>query len=124
MEGVNNGIVQIADDVIAIIACTAALEVEGVSGMAGNIAGGIIEKWSKKNSSKGANVQVIEGEVTVGLNIMVIHDYKIQEVAGQVQEKVKTAIETMTGLKTAAVNVNVVSIEFEKNKVVNSAETE
>lgn len=122
MEQNNLGIVKIADDVIAIIACTATLEIDGVSDLAGSLANGFIERLSKKNSVKGVGVEVEDGKVTVGLNVILLHDNKIQEVASAVQQKVKTSIETMTGLEVMAVNVNVVGIEFEKNKPINDAE--
>lgn len=118
------GLIQIADDVIAVIAGTAALEAEGVAEMTGNFAGGIIEKLGKKNFAKGVIINVEEKKVTVDLSIMVKFNYKIHEVAIEVQKKVKNAIETMTGLSAAAVNVNVVGIDFEKEKIKHSSEDE
>lgn len=119
-----NGIVQIADEVIAIIASTATLEIEGVSEMAGNMAGGLIEKLSKKNSAKGITIDKKDGTISADVSIMVFHDYKIQDVAFNVQKKVKGAIETMTGIETTEVNVNVVGIEFDKNKTSNGVNEE
>lgn len=118
----HTGLIQIADDVIATIAGTAALEVEGIAGMIGNFAGGIIEKLGKKNITKGVNISIDEGQVTVNLSIIVKSNCKIQEVTLEIQKRVKTAIETMTGLNTAAVNINVVGIEFEKEKKLNEGE--
>lgn len=116
------GQIQIADEVIAIIAGTAALEIEGVAGMIGNFAGGIIEKIGKKNLAKGVTVTVENNEVTVLLSLMIRFNYKIQEVTLEVQKRVKTAIETMTGLTTVAVNINVVGLEFEKEKQKSASE--
>jgi len=118
------GVIQIADDVISVIAGTAALEVEGISGMVGKFAGGIIEKLGKKNFAKGVNISVNNSKVTITLSIIVKFNYKIQEVALEAQKRVKTAIETMTGLTTSAVNINVVGIEFEKEKKNSDTEDE
>lgn len=116
------GQIQIADEVIAIIAGTACLEIEGVAGMVGNFAGGIIEKLGKKNFAKGVTVTVENNEVTVLLSLMIKFNYKIQDVTVEVQKRVKTAIETMTGLTTVAVNINVVGLEFEKEKQKSAVE--
>lgn len=109
-----SGQIQIADEVIAIIAGTAALEIDGVSGMVGNFTGGIIEKLGKKNLGKGVLVTVTENEVKIDLNLIVKSGYKIQDVSAEVQKRVKTAIETMTGLSAVEININVTSLEYEK----------
>lgn len=119
-----SGLIQIADEVIAIIAGTAALEIEGVSGMVGNFAGGIIEKLGKKNLAKGVDINVEGNLVTIELSIIIKFGYKIQEVSAEVQKRVKTAIETMTGLSASAVNINVVGLDFEKEKTKIHSEAE
>lgn len=119
-----SGLIQIADEVIAIIAGTAALEIEGVSGMVGNFAGGIIEKLGKKNLAKGVDINVEGNLVTIELSIIIKFGYKIQEVSAEVQKRVKTAIETMTGLSASAVNINVIGLDFEKEKTKIHSEAE
>lgn len=112
------GQVQIADEVLAVIAGTAALEIEGVVGMTGNFTD-ISEILGKKNLSKGVTVDVKAGEVTIGINLQVKIGYKIQDVANEVQKRVKTAIETMTGLSATEININVTGIHPDKNEQKN-----
>ena len=108
------GEVKIADEVVAIIAALAATEVDGVASMAGNITNEVIGKLGIKNLSKGVKVDVLEGVVTVSLALNLKYDYSIMEVTKKVQEKVKNAVENMTGLEVADVNINVAGVEMEK----------
>ena len=102
-----NGI-QIADDVVAVIAGVAVAEVPGVAGMSGGFAGGITEVLSgKKNLAKGIKVDVGEKETRIDVNIIVEYGSRIPDVAFEIQNRVKKAVETMTGLKVVAVNVHV-----------------
>ena len=110
------GEVKIADEVVAIIAALAATEVEGVASMAGNITNEVIGKLGIKNLSKGVKVDVLEGVVTVSLALNIKYNYSIVEVTGKVQEKVKNAVENMTGLEVADVNIKVAGVEMEKRK--------
>ena len=105
------GEVKIADEVVAIIAALAATEVEGVASMAGNITNEVIGKLGIKNLSKGVKVDVLEGVVTVSLALNIKYNYSIVEVTGKVQEKVKNAVENMTGLEVADVNIKVAGVE-------------
>ena len=107
------GEVKIADEVVAIIAALAATEVEGVASMAGNITNELIGKLGMKNLSKGVKVDVLEGIVTVSLALNLKYNYSIVEVSARVQEKVKNAIENMTGLEVADVNIKVAGVEME-----------
>ena len=110
------GQIQIADEVIAVIAGTAALEIDGVAFMSGNFTGDIVEILGKKHLSKGVKLTVKDNEVLIGLNLLVKAGYKIQDVSREVQERVKTAVETMTGLAVMEVNVNVLGVHSEKAK--------
>ena len=112
----NMGEVKIADEVVAIIAALAATEVEGVASMAGNITNELISKLGMKNLSKGVKVDVLEGVVTVALALNMKYDYSIVETSTKVQERVKSAIETMTGLEVADVNIKVAGVEMEGDK--------
>ena len=108
----NMGEVKIADEVVAIIAGLAATEVEGVDCMAGKITNEIISRLGMKNLSKGVRVDVLEGVVTVSLALVLKYNYSIVDVTAKVQEKVKSAIENMTGLEVADVNIRVAGVEM------------
>ena len=109
----NIGEVKIADEVVAIIAALAATEVEGVASMAGNIKNELISMLGMKNLSKGVKVDVLEGIVTVYLTLNIKSDYSIVEVSKKVQEKVKSAVENMTGLEVADVNIKIAGVVME-----------
>lgn len=110
------GEVKIADEVVAIIAVLAATEVEGVASMAGNITNELISRLGMKNLSKGVKVDVLEGVVTVSLALNMKYNYSIMDVSAKVQEKVKSAVENMTGLEVADVNVKVAGVEMESQE--------
>ena len=110
------GEVKIADEVVAIIAALAATEVEGVASMAGNITNELISKLGMKNLSKGVKVDVLEGIVTVSLALNLKYNYSIVETTAKVQEKVKNAIENMTGLEVADINIRVAGVEMENQE--------
>ena len=112
----NLGEVKIADEVVAIIAALAATEVEGVASMAGNITNELIGKLGMKNLSKGVKVTVLEGVVTVDLNLNIEYGKNILETSKKVQEKVKSSIENMTGLEVADVNIHIASVDMENEK--------
>ena len=108
------GVIQIADEVIAIIAGLAATEVEGVSSMAGNITNELVAKLGMKNLAKGVKVELLEDSVIIVVAINVAFGISVPEVSRKVQEKVILAVETMTGLNVAEVNVKIAGIEMEK----------
>lgn len=108
----NLGEVQIADEVVAIIAGLAAMEVEGVSSMAGNATRELISRLGMKSLSKGVKVDVLEGIVTVSLALNLKYGSNIKDTSAKVQEKVKTAIENMTGLTVADVNIRVAGVDM------------
>lgn len=110
------GEVKIADDVVAIIAGIAATEVEGVSSMAGNITKEIISKLGMKNLSKGVKVSVEDGNVHVELSLNIQYGYHVPEVSANVQDKVKTSIENMTGLKVSGVDIQIAGVMVEGTK--------
>jgi len=108
------GSVKISEEVVAIIAGIAATDVPGVAGMSGGIAGGIAEILGRKNLSKGVKVEVGEKEAAIDLYIIVEFGVRIPEVAWDIQEKVKTAVQTMTGLNVVEVNIHVQGVNFDK----------
>lgn len=107
------GEVQIADEVVAIIAGLAATEVAGVDSMAGNITNELVGKLGMKNLSKGVKVDVTEAHVSVELSLNVKYGFNIPEVSEKVQEKVKAAIENMTGLTVLDVNIRIAGVHLE-----------
>ena len=106
------GEIRIADEVVAIIAGLAATEVQGVSSMAGNITNEIVSKLGMKNLSKGISVEIIEDTVNIDVSVNIAYGYSIPDVSEKVQEKVKTAIENMTGLHVEIVNVRIASVDM------------
>lgn len=111
----NIGEVQIADDVVAIIAGLAATEVEGVDSMYGNITNELVSKLGMKNLAKGVKAILDEDGVVVELALNVKFGYNIMAVSSKVQEKVKTAIETMTGLEVELVNIRIANVIVEQS---------
>ncbi|OLN32193.1 Asp23/Gls24 family envelope stress response protein [Desulfosporosinus metallidurans] len=107
------GSIRIADEVVEVIAGLAASEVEGVVGMSGGLVGDLAHMLGRnKNLSKGVKVEVGEHEVAVDLFIVVEYGVAIPDVALNVQESVKEAIESMTGLKVVEANVHVQGVNF------------
>lgn len=103
-----NSNIKIADDVVAVIAGVAVSEVQGVYEMSGGFAGGISEVLSgKKNLAKGIKVEINEKTTKIDVNIIVEYGTRIPDVAFEIQNKVKKAVETMTGLNVTEVNVHV-----------------
>ena len=109
-----SGEVYIADEVVAIIAGLAATEVEGVASMAGNITNELVGKLGMKNLSKGVKVDISEDQVSVDLSLNMKYGYSIPAVSEKVQEKVKTAIENMTGLSVMDVNIKIAGVSLEE----------
>jgi len=108
------GDVKIADDVVAQIAAIAAGEVEGVGVSAGNLGSTIMAYVGVKKNEKRVRVEVVENIVHVEMTITVLYGYNIPEVSRLVQEKVKSAIENMTGLSVADVDIRVSAVDMEK----------
>ncbi|OBR63038.1 alkaline-shock protein [Paenibacillus oryzae] len=106
------GTIQIAPEVIEVIAGLATVEVDGVAGMSGGFAGGIAELLGRKNLSKGVKVEVGQREAAVDVSIIVEYGNKIPEVASEIQRNVKRSIEMMTGLHVVEVNVHIHDVYF------------
>ena len=110
------GEVQIANEVVAIIAGIAATEVDGVAAMAGDIQKELVSKLGMKNLSKGVKVEIVDSVVSVDLTLNIEYGMNILETSKKVQEKVKAAIENMTGLEVADVNIHIASVDMENEK--------
>ncbi|WFR59638.1 Asp23/Gls24 family envelope stress response protein [Anaerocolumna sp. AGMB13025] len=112
----NVGEVQIADEVVATIAGLAATEVEGVAAMSSNITNELVSKLGMKNLSKGVKIAVSSDSVSVDLSLTMEYGYSIPDTSRQVQEKVKSAIENMTGLTVSEVNIRISGVNIERSK--------
>lgn len=110
------GEVRIADEVVAIIAGLAATEVDGVDSMAGNITNELVGKLGMKNLSKGVKVDVTEEHVSVDLSLNLKYGYNIPDVSERVQDRVKSAIENMTGLTVLDVNIRIAGVNLAEEK--------
>lgn len=108
------GEVQIADEVVASIATLAATEVKGVSAISGNTTNELTGKSGRKNLTKGVKVLVNPDAVSVDMALTLDYGYGIPETAKQVQEKVKLAIENMTGLQVKEVNIRIAGVNIVK----------
>ncbi len=107
------GLVKIADQVVAVIAGIAATEVEGIS-LAGNITSELIGKLGRKKLSKGVKVTITEGVVSVDLTLSAAYGYSIPKTCKQVQEKVSAAVQNMTGLPVARVDIKIVGVDSQQ----------
>lgn len=107
------GSVQIADEVVAVIAGLAATEVEGVAKMYGNITNEIVSKLGMKNLSKGVKVSINNDEVEVVLKLVLDYAVNMGKVSEEVQDRVKSAIENMTGLTVKEVNIRIAGIQID-----------
>jgi len=112
LEGTSIGTVKIANDVVATIAGLAAADAEGIAGMSGGVAGGIAEMLGRKNLTKGVKVEVGDTDTTIDIFCIVEYGISITTVASNVQTRVKSAVESMTGLNVQAVNVHVQGVTF------------
>lgn len=117
--------IKISDDVVAVIAGKAVADAPGVFAMAGGFAGGISEVLSgKKNLSKGIKVDVGEKETKIDVNIIVDYGVRIPDIAFDIQNRVKSAVEGMTGLKVTAVNIHVQGVNTEANTEADDTDSE
>lgn len=110
------GTVKIADDVVAMIAALAATEVDGVAAMAGNLTNELLSRVGVKGLSRGSRVDVSGKKVKVELAITMEYGYNIPATCQKVQDKVKSAIENMTGLAVTDVNIRIAGINVTKEK--------
>ncbi len=110
-----NGKISFANDVVAIIAGLATVDVEGIAGMSGGVVEGFTELLGRKNLSKGVKVEVGEEEVAIDVYVVVDYGCIINEVAKEVQSAIKNAIETMTGLAVVEVNVYIQGVHIDKD---------
>lgn len=113
----DNGMIRISDDVVAKIAGMAALETPGIAAMSGGLSEGWAKRLSGKNVQKGVTVEVGQLEAAIDLRIIVLYGTPIHEVSRMLQQNVREAIESMTGLKIVEVNVKVEGVEFKDEEL-------
>ena len=112
----NLGKVEIAPEVIEVIAGIAASEVEGVAQMRGNFAAGVVERLGKKNHGKGVKVELFEEGIKVDVYCVMKFGVSIPNVAQGIQDNIRQALFNMTALETEEINIHVVGIQFEHAK--------
>lgn len=108
------GTIHIADEVLAVVAASAALEVEGVSSLAANLSTDLAELMGKKVYSKGVRLSVANGQVVVEISILIQYGFIIPDVAKKVQEAVMTAVSNTSGMEVSRVNVQVAGVSFRR----------
>ena len=118
------GVVRIAEEVVSTIAGLAATEIKGVASMSGGIGGGIAEVLGRKNLSKGIKVEVGTEEAKLDIFIIIEYGARIPDVAWDIQEGVKKAVEEMTGLRVTHVNVHVQGVHFPQDESEEAEEAE
>jgi len=115
MADISGGTVRIADDVVAVIAGLAATKTKGIASMSGGVAEGLAKRVSGKNATRGVSVEVGELEAAIDLRVIVEYGEKIDDVCRHLQQNVKEAVETMTGLSVVEVNVKVEGVALKEN---------
>lgn len=110
------GKVEIAPEVIEVIASIAASEVEGVAQMRSNFATGVVEKFGKKMHNKGIKVDLSEEGIKVEVYCVMNFGVSIPQVAQQIQDNIRQTLINMTGLVTEEVNIHIVGVQFETAK--------
>lgn len=117
LEGTqNHGKVEIAPEVIEVIAGIAASEVEGVAQMRGNFASGVVERLGKKNHGKGIRVELAEEGIVVDVYCLMNFGVSIPSVAQKVQDNIRQALLNMTALEIEEVNIHIVGVAFDQGK--------
>lgn len=107
------GDVRISDEVVANIAVIAACEIDGVSNVVGNTKANEIKNLvGMKNYTKTVRIEMVDRVVSVDMAIVVKYGFSLPAVGKAVQDRVKTAIENMTGLEVADVNIRIAGIDL------------
>ena len=107
------GSVRIADELIAVIAALAATEVDGVASMAGNITNDIVRAMGIKNLAQGVTASVEGNEICFNISLNIDYGRSISDVGREVQDRVKNAVETMTGMTVKEVRINIADVDLQ-----------
>lgn len=116
IQKLENGDIKIAEDVVATIAGVSATDVKGVAGMSGGLVGGIAEILGKKSLSKGVKIDINDKGAFIDLYLIVEYGVRIPDIAWEIQDKVKTTIQTMTSLNVVEVNIHIQGVSFPNEK--------
>ena len=108
------GTIHISGEVLAVVAASAALDVDGVSSLAANLSSDIAELMGRKVYSKGVRLSVVNGQVLVDISILIQYGFSIPDVAKKVQEAVMTAVSSTSGMEVSRVNIQVAGISFRR----------
>ncbi|MFC0299332.1 Asp23/Gls24 family envelope stress response protein [Virgibacillus soli] len=111
------GKVEIAPEVIEVIAGIAASEIDGLASMRGNFATGVVERFGKKSHSKGVKVELTENAILIDLYVVLKFGFSIPEVAQKLQTNIRQAIKNMTALEIAEINIHVVGVQMESDNL-------
>ncbi|WP_138415865.1 Asp23/Gls24 family envelope stress response protein [Aquibacillus sediminis] len=115
-EDSNLGTVEIAPEVIEVIAGIATTEIVGVSSMRGNFATGVVERFGKKSHGKGIKVELTENGVLIDVYVVLDYGTTIPEVAQKIQTNIRQALKNMTALEIDEINIHVVGVQMEQQK--------
>lgn len=113
MDNGATGQVQISNEVLTIIAGLAATEVKGVASMGGNITNELVSRLGMRSLSKGVRTTMEDGVVNVDLTLNLDYGFSVPKTCEKVQEKVKAAVENMTGLNVENVNIKIANVTME-----------
>ncbi len=115
-EGSNLGEVEIAPEVIEVIAGIAASEVAGVAEMRGNFATGVAERLGKKNHGKGVKVELAEDGIVLDIYVVMDFGISIPKTAQKIQDNTRQALKNMTALEIKEINVHIVGVQMDKEE--------
>jgi len=121
-ENTGLGKVEIAPEVIEVIAGIAALEVEGLANMRGNFATGVVERFGKKSHSKGVKVELTDEGILIDLFVVLEFGVSIPEVAQKIQGNIRQTLKNMTSLEISEVNIHVVGLQMDKETTEEDSE--
>ncbi|WP_096270552.1 Asp23/Gls24 family envelope stress response protein [Paucisalibacillus globulus] len=121
-ENTGLGKVEIAPEVIEVIAGIAALEVEGLANMRGNFATGVVERFGKKSHSKGVKVELTDEGILIDLYVVLEFGVSIPEVAQKIQGNIRQTLKNMTSLEISEVNIHVVGLQMDKETTEEESE--
>ncbi|GEL77370.1 Asp23/Gls24 family envelope stress response protein [Tenuibacillus multivorans] len=107
------GKVEIAPEVIEVIAGIAANEVSGVANMRGNLASNVTERFGKKKHGKGVKVDLSEEGIVIDVFTDLDYGVSIPTVAQKIQDSIRSTLKNMTALEILEINVHVVGIQIE-----------
>lgn len=109
-----HGAIHISEEVIASIAALAASEVEGVCGLSANLGSDLAEMLGRKNLGRGVKITIAGGTIAVECFVVALYGYSVIDIAKNIQEKVTSAVESMTGAQVRSVNVDICGVALPK----------